>query len=868
MIKKVLLFLFLLLLISSRDYAQISENFNDGDFTNNPTWIGNTADFIVNTAFQLQSNNTVANSTFYLSTINELSTSAQWEFWVRLAFNPSSANYVDAYLTASASDLGLNSTTGYFVRIGNTDDEISLYRKDANGTITKIIDGVNGILNKSNNVLKIKVTRDADNRWILFRDLTGTGNSFISEGSITDATYTTSAYFGFLIKQSTASFFQRHFFDDIEVKNYVPDISPPEILSANVASSTTVVVLFNEPLDDISSQEASNYSATNGLGMPVSAILDAANSSLVHLTFDKAFTNGIAYTLIINAVKDVAGNAVNNVTAIFSFYAPQQYDVIIDELFPDPNPQIGLPLLKFLELKNVSAFPINLQGWKLIDGNSAATLPSYYLRPDSFVIVCATNSAVSYTPYGATLGVANFPSMNIGGAAIILKSSTNKTIHSVQYDISTYRNDLKKDGGWTLEMIDTKNPCGGSDNWKASTDVSGGTPGKKNSIDGINKDENPPKLLRAFAINSNTATLVFDKPIDSLKGAAINNYTIDKGFSVTNVSVVSPFFNQVIITLNSSIVPGTIYTVIANNISDCAGNIIGSKNTAKFGIAQNADSLDLIINEILFNPLPMGTEYVEIYNRSSKIIDLSKISISNRNSSNVISNIKTLTAESILLFPKEFMVLTADPVAVKSQYITTSPDAFLKMNSFPSYPNTSGDVILLNNQGNIIDEVKYTEKWHFPLISNKKGVALERIDYDGPSIQSNFHSASTSSGYGTPGYKNSQYKTNEDLQGEITIIPKIFSPDNDGIDDFVTINYSFPSTGYVANITIFDASGRPVRYLQKNSLSGNNGYYRWDGLNDKNQKLPQGIYIIYTEIFNTEGKKKIFKNTVVLARRN
>src|SRR6185312_14939145 len=174
------------------------------------------------------------------------------------------------------------------------------------------------------------------------------------------------------------------------------------------------------------------------------------------------------------------------------------------------------------------------------------------------------------------------------------------------------------------------------------------------------------------------------------------------GFSVISASALPPFFNQVTITVNSTIIPGTIYTVTANNISDCSHNIIGSKNTAKFGIAQYADSLDLVINEILFNPSPMGTEYVEIYNRSSKIIDLSKISIANRNSSNVISNIKTLTAESILLFPKEFMVLTADPVAVKSQYITTNPDAFLKMNSFPSYPNTGGDVIVLNNQGNIV----------------------------------------------------------------------------------------------------------------------------------------------------------------------
>jgi len=122
-------------------------------------------------------------------------------------------------------------------------------------------------------------------------------------------------------------------------------------------------------------------------------------------------------------------------------------------------------------------------------------------------------------------------------------------------------------------------------------------------------------------------------------------------------------------------------------------------------------------------------------------------------------------------------------------------------------------------------------------------------------------------GYGTPGNKNSQYKFNEEVQGEVAVTPDIFSPDNDGNVDFATINYSFPSAGYVANITIFDASGRPVRYLQRNALSGIKGYYLWDGLGDKNRKLPQGIYIIFTEIFNKEGKKKQFKNTIVLARR-
>jgi hypothetical protein len=341
----------------------------------------------------------------------------------------------------------------------------------------------------------------------------------------------------------------------------------------------------------------------------------------------------------------------------------------------------------------------------------------------------------------------------------------------------------------------------------------------------------------------------------------------DNGLSALSAIAIPPLFDKVNIIVNNPLKEGTIYQVTAKNISDCSGNNIGEKKSAKFGFAQSADSFDIIINEILFNPFPSGVDFVELYNRSQKIVDLSKIYIANRNSSNAISSIQQLSADSYLLFPEDYIALTIDPDAVKSQYITMNPDAFLKLKKMPSFPNDRGNVIILNEQGNIVDEVNYSEKWHFPLIKNTKGVSLERIDYDATSINSNFHSAATSAGYGTPGYKNSQYKINEDLPGEITVTPEIFSPDNDGHDDFATINYSFPSPGYVSNITIFDGSGRPVRYLQRSSLSGISGYYRWDGLDDKNQKLPQGIYIIYTEIFNREGKKKHFKNTIVLARR-
>ena len=64
-----------------------------------------------------------------------------------------------------------------------------------------------------------------------------------------------------------------------------------------------------------------------------------------------------------------------------------------------------------------------------------------------------------------------------------------------------------------------------------------------------------------------------------------------------------------------------------------------------------------------------------------------------------------------------------------------------------------------------------------------------------------------------------------------------------------------------------DAAGRPVRNLVRNGTLSTNGYWNWDGLDDKGLKLPVGTYILFTEIFNLQGRKNKFKNTVVLARK-
>jgi Lamin Tail Domain len=871
---KSLIYFILLLFRALIANAQVAESFSDGDIATNPQWLGIPSNWKVNAALQLQSNNTVANSAYYLSTSSTLATATQWEFFVNFLFNTSAANYADIFLTASASDLTAASTSGYFVRIGGIDDEISLFRKSPVGTITKIIDGANGTTASVNIAVKIKVTRDAFNQWTLSRDITGTGNTWLTEGVVVDSTFSNSSFFGVLVKQSTASFFQRHFVDDILVRPFLPDTLPPVIQSVTVTSNHSVDLLLNESLDKFSSQLEGNYFANPSLGFPVTAVLDTLNNSLVHLFFLDSFSDGMNYQLTANGVKDLAGNSIVNGLCSFIYFAPyipRQYDVVINEIMADPSPIVGLPNLEWIELKNTTTHAIDLKGWRI--GNASdqsGPMPNFILLPDSLLIVCSSAAATAMSLLAPTISVTSFPSLDNVSGQLILKNAQNEIIHSVNYSDNWYENPLKKQGGWTLEMIDAHNPCSGGSNWKASNDMSGGTPGKKNAVEAVNTDKWSPRLLRAYAIDSIQLVLVFDEPLDSMKATIKENYGIDAEIGMPSyVAAVAPIFDRVVLRLSSPLARNKGYTVSVASVTDCVGNAIGSSNhTARVGLSEPASAADMVINEILFNPRPSATDYVEIYNRSNKILDLRQTYIANRNSTGVITSIAQLSTENNLFFPQEFKVITASTAMVKANYIVQNKDAFIEIGAMPSFNDDKGTVIILNAQGEITDELTYNEKWHFKLMDHVEGVALERIDYNAATqLADNWHSAATAVGYGTPTYKNSQYRINDGLMGELKLSPEIFSPDNDGQDDFATLDYHFPEPGYTANITIFNALGRPVRYLQKNALCGTVGNFRWDGLGEKNQQLAVGVYVIFTELFSLKGIRKQFKNEIVLARR-
>lgn len=854
-------------------FAQFTDNFSDGDFTQNPTWTGDTELFSVEN-FQLRLNSATGNDSTFLVTPSTVINDTEWNFWVRLAFTPSDNNHARIYLVSNSSNLK-GSLNGYYIQIGKTGTDnkrIYLFRQDGLQR-TEIMAGASNLASASNNILRIKVLRNNSGNWEIFADPQG-GNLFAPEGSANDATHTNTSFFGVFCKY-TSSNINRFYFDDFYVGDILVDTIPPVITSAEAISQQNLALLFSEAVDPASATNVSNYSVNQGIGSPSSIIQDISNPARLILDFNNVFTDGQVYTLTVQGVKDLASNTMDPVSIDFSYYTVRPYDIVINEIMADPTPEVGLPPHEYIELYNTTPYSINLTGWIFRHGTTNRDLPAVSIEGNAYLILGTEEAIAGLAQYGSAAVIAGLSSTALtnSGTTLTLYDAQNNIIHSVSYSDEWYQNSAKKEGGWSLEMIDPDNPCSESKNWIASTDLRGGTPGIANSVKATNPDIETPWLDRAVISDANTLTLYFSEKMDQAGIANPSNFAVNQGLETPLFAIpFEPRFDAVSLVFSEVFTEQTVYEVsITGTISDCAGNPIESGTTARFAYPVFAEPNDLVINEILFNPPTGGIEYVEIYNRSQKVIDLKTIRLASQDTIlNQLTSVREIVPVGYLIFPEDYLVLTTSPDLVKEFFMTTNPRGFIKMLSVPQFANTSGIAVLCDPNETILDRLVYHEEMHFPLLTTVKGVSLERIDYNRPADDpTNWHSASSSAGYGTPSYRNSQYMAITAGSGEepFSIHPEIFSPDIDGYNDVLEISYNFSESGYVATIMVYDAVGRLVRRLVQNQLLGNTGSFSWNGITDDNEKAPIGYYLILIEVFDLNDNIKQYKKTAVLGGR-
>ncbi|MBC6491769.1 lamin tail domain-containing protein [Flavihumibacter stibioxidans] len=546
--------------------------------------------------------------------------------------------------------------------------------------------------------------------------------------------------------------------------------------------------------------------------------------------------------------------------------AAQRFSVVITELMADPVPSVGLPAEEYIELTNVSGRLIDLSRWRLTNGRTTGQFPdSVFLYPDSILILCANRAYPYFQPYGRVIILDRFPVISNSGDTLVLQDANLETVHAVAWHPSLLP-EGKNDGGWSLEMVNKNLPCSFRQNWKASENTSGGTPGKPNSLDTATAVVTVSLLVHAHCPDPYRVVLEFDDAIDPNAAGNISLYESDLAPVIVSAKAIPPLFHQVELQLADSLKKGNIHWLSAAKVPACDLHPSGATRRVKVGLPAERPE-GLVINELMNNPPAGGADYVELFNAGSAAVNLQQLSFGNRNSRGEIASVKQLATTPRYLFPGDYIALTTDPGWLQHQYHTIDPFALLQSGSLPSWPDQRGHVLLLNQDNQVMDELPYDESWHFELVRNQEGVALERTDpAKNTSERTNWHSAAMHAGYGTPGYKNSQSLEGSGKPAAVWLEAPYFSPDGDGQNESCNIQYRFPVPGYVCSIRIYDRTGQPVRNLVSNGLCGTAGQFAWDGRNDGGKLLPASIYILVTETFHLSGKTKRYRIPVTLAR--
>ena len=791
-----------------------------------------------------------------------------WSFLVRHGADPSSSN---CWCTFLMSDKGPSmmqpgaDVNGYAVGVNVTgyDDTLRLWKiKAGTATVVRSL-GVNwqsdiGTAGKA----LIKVTRDPSGSWDLEATCIQTAHKHIS--SAFEPELFAPKWFGVFYRY-TSTRDRLLWLDDVSVTGYFRDPElPPELVKVKPVNRSSVYLYFDCDIDPASFTASSFYSSPSA-GKALSAVL--TDPSKIRIDFEKEFLNKSENTIRSAGVCSVDSACSGLVNYTFVPWKPEAGDVIISEIMADPSPPVRLPQAEFIEIYNRSDSAVNMSGWTLRWEGGKTNFPDVNINPGSFKILCSDGDTSLFNSYGGTIGISSFPALSDGGRKISVYDETGCFIHGLYYSPDFYGDRLKIDGGWSLEMIDTNFPFYTRGNWQASVSSNGGTPGRKNSVNNVNRDGYFKGIENVFPSDSVTIGLTTSESVPDLEKLA-SEITID-GNSISAVKM------KDVISTEFELTPAIpLKRVLINKlqfnfkIKDYSGNP-ASVNEYRFGLAEEVAEHDIVFNELLFNPLPGDEDFIELFNNSGKILDISSIGVISVNDETFdTSGVVNISDTARCFLPGAFYVVTSGREELIARYPSAMDSNIHYTGAMPSMPDDKGHLVLLDKGLNPIDEVPYSSEWHFSLLSSVEGISLEKIRPDAPSAgRASWYSASEASGWATPGRINSAYSEKDTGDESVKLSSTRITPDNDGNEDFLVIDFSLPGKSNVITIKIFDETGTLVRRLATNVYSTGAYSATWDCTADDATIVDRGIYIILVNIIDETGRITGYKRACSVVRR-
>lgn len=830
------LLLFLAILANTaRLSAQFSDDFSDGNHSQNPVWSGDTSHFQVLQG-QLALRAPAGFGRSQLVTANSAQLQASYSGWLRLQFNPSSANYLDYYLISNSDSLHLP-LDGLFLRFGHTPDEVSLYKQQGS-TRTKVIDGPDGMLNFNDNQLRFEVQRDSHWVWSLQVDTSGSGQSWQNLGSWTDSTVYAAHYSGLLCVYSSTRA-DKFYFDDLQVTGASwQDQEPPRLVGVNFLPAHELRLNFDEPLHPNTS--GSQFVRQNNQQFPASMLRESPTQVL--LRFPSPFLPDIKHEIRLVALSDTLGNVGSDTSIWIDWHQALFGEIVINELLADPAPQQNLPEAEFVELYNRSTINLNLKNYRWQDSGTQVVLPDYVLPPSAYVILCPMTAVGNYSQFGPTVGLPSWPALNNDSDRLRLTASDGTLIDSLFYQISWLGSSDKQAGGWTLERRDVDQFCLQRSNWSASVHADGGTPGQGNSLAATLIDSFPPLLLSYELPSPDSLWLTLSKAV----------FDLGQAYARLNAMTL-PFYplssdtNARWLLLFPAGLGNQLDTLFIGGFQDCSGFVLA--DTA-LTLAWPAwpEVGDWQVDEILFVAKSSNATFVEIRNTSSKILNLKDVSLANPSSAGGSNGVSLATSNRLVL-PGERVVVTRNSAGVKNDY-PLHGTSFQEVGSWPSMPQAGGELAMYRGDGLELCRWSYHPDDHFKLLQQSRGVSLERVNVNGPPL---WHSAAVPPG-ATPGLPNSQQLRTALPNIAVFSLDKVrFSPNADGIADDLGLCWQDQAEGGMLNVQVFSVQGQPIRHWVTQQLMASTACVYWDGLDEEGRRCATGRYIIQVEAFWLDG---------------
>ncbi len=490
-----------LMMASVTAYSQKTD-FMTPDFNSAHSWQQERDNFITNGEGFLSDTSSIYDTDIISRRIDGLvpeDGDLRLRFQVRCNFDNSSVNNFHVYIIANGADPTDPDFRGFAIGTGHKPNYKTYSLIYNNGGNIEVLANTDISITKKNPILDVQ--RSSNGVWYINSQkiyAEPAARYHLANTFITTFSFTKTGAGNFEIKflefsSSANRSAQKSQLDSVSI------ISPRNIASA-------IRIFNNARLDGAAAASAGNYS------------LNGRHPSKVDYRFyytdlffgEGCLASGVDLRLAASNLKDWRGNPV----APFSqtLYQAGREDIVINEIMVDLSPApFALPKNKYVELFNASARDIRLEGYTFRINDLEYGLPDIVFPSGRYLILCASDTA--FARYGLFANILQESRLTVADRTLFLVNKTGLIVDSVAYSQKLYHDPARKDGGYSMERRDPRNSCSGSENWHASTDLSGGTPGRQNSQYQIYVDTTLPSVLAYEAISPGQFRIDFSEPV-------------------------------------------------------------------------------------------------------------------------------------------------------------------------------------------------------------------------------------------------------------------------------------------------------------------------------------------------------------------